>query len=376
MTTRARLLALLLALLCLLAYGRHRQPENAAQSPQTLRVQSIAHGLERPWALAFLPDGRMLVSEKPGRMRIVSADGDLSAPLSGVPPVFSQGQGGLLDVVLDPQFATSRRVYFSYSEPRGEDGNGTTVAYAELAGDRLRNLKVIFRQQPAMKSDKHFGSRLAFAPDGTLFITTGERYYGMQQAQTLDNDLGKIIRLDREGEVPSGNPFIDRPDARPELWSYGHRNVQGAAINPWSGRLWTEEHGPQGGDEINVPLPGRNYGWPVITYGEQYGGGKIGEGITQKEGMEQPIHYWTPSIAPSGMAFYDSNRFPQWQGSLFVGSLKFGQLWRLSLKGETVVGSEQWRIGRRVRDVRQGPDGYLYLLTDERDGQILRVAPP
>ncbi len=371
-TQRRLLLLLLLVLLALVVYNNTRKAHAATS---VLDVEQVAHGLEQPWALAFLPDGRMLVTEKPGRMRIVDADGKISAPLGGLPDVVYKGQGGLLDVVLDPEFATTHRIYFSYSEPREDGANGTAVAHAELERDRIENLKVIFHQQPAMKSDKHFGSRLAFAPDGNLFITAGERYFGMQQAQALDNDLGKVIRLTREGNVPEGNPFIGRKDARPELWSYGHRNLQGAAINPWSGKLWTHEHGPQGGDEINIPQAGRNYGWPVITYGEQYGGGKIGDGITKKEGMEQPIHYWVPSIAPSGMAFYSAARFPQWQGSLFVGSLKFGQLVRLELKDEKVQGEQRWNIGRRVRDVRQGPDGYLYLLTDESDGRILRVGP-
>lgn len=371
-TSRHLLLALLLALFSLLVY-RNYVEDQPAQSD--LDVTSIAHGLEHPWALAFLPDGRMLVTEKPGRMRIVDAAGKISASLAGVPSVVYKGQGGLLDVVLDPQFAKTHRIYFSYSEPRAADTNATAVAYAELKQDRIENLKVIFRQQPAMKSDVHFGSRLAFAPDGNLFITTGERNIGRDKAQTLDNDLGKVIRITREGDVPAGNPFASRNDARPELWSYGHRNMQGAAINPWSGKLWTHEHGPQGGDEINIPQAGRNYGWPVITYGEQYGGGKIGDGITQKEGMEQPIHYWVPSIAPSGMAFYNAERFPQWQENLFVGSLKFGKLVRLQLSGEKVISEQRFNIGSRVRDVRQGADGYLYLLTDESNGQILRVGP-
>ncbi|PTU31261.1 PQQ-dependent sugar dehydrogenase [Stenotrophobium rhamnosiphilum] len=369
---RHLLLAALLALFSLVVYSNYVEGKPAQSA---LDVKRIAHGLQQPWALAFLPDGRMLVTEKPGRLRIVDAAGKISAPLAGVPSVVFKGQGGLLDVVLDPQFAKTRRIYFSYSEPRADGANGTAVAHAELAQDRIENLKVIFRQQPAIKSDKHFGSRLAFAADGNLFVTAGERGSAMQQAQTLDNDLGKVIRVTREGDVPADNPFVIRKDARPELWSYGHRNLQGAAINPWSGKLWTHEHGPQGGDEINIPQAGRNYGWPIITYGEQYGGGKIGEGITKKEGMEQPIYYWVPSIAPSGMAFYNAARFPQWQGNLFVGSLKFGQLVRLQLKDDKVLSEQRFDIGRRVRDVRQGPDGYLYLLTDESDGQILRVGP-
>ena len=371
-TSRHLLLALLLAIFSLVVYSNF-EADKPASAP--LDIKQIAQGLQQPWALAFLPDGKMLVTEKPGRMRIIDAEGHLSAPLAGVPKVSYKGQGGLLDVVLDPRFAETRRIYFSYSESRGDDANGTTVAYAELAQDRLENLKIIFRQQPAMKSDKHFGSRLAFAPDGNLFITVGERYVGMQQAQTLDNDLGKVVRVTREGDIPPGNPFSGRKDARPELWSYGHRNPQGAAINPWSKKLWTHEHGPQGGDEINIPQAGRNYGWPIITYGEQYGGGKIGEGLSHKAGMEQPVHYWVPSIAPSGMAFYNATRFPAWQGNLFVGSLKFGKLVRLQLKGDKVESEQRFDIGRRVRDVRVGPDGYLYLLTDESNGQILRVGP-
>lgn len=375
-TRRVLLLLLLLAILSLVLY-RNESPDEAGTTPApALDIKQIAGGLQQPWGLVFLPDGKMLVTEKPGRMRIVDADGHLSAPLAGVPKVAFVGQGGLLDVVLDPQFSKTHRIYFSYSEPRGDETNGTTVAYAELAQDRIENPKIIFRQQPAMKSDKHFGSRLAFAPDGNLFITVGERGIGMQRAQTLDNDLGKVVRVTREGGIPPDNPFVGRKDARPELWSYGHRNLQGAAINPWSGKLWTHEHGPQGGDEVNIPQAGHNYGWPIITYGEQYGGGKIGDGITHKKGMEQPIHYWVPSIAPSGMVFYDASRFPSWRGSLFVGSLKFGQLVRLQLDGEQIVSEQRWTLGHRVRDVRQGPDGYLYLLTDQSAGQILRVGPP
>ncbi len=340
-----------------------------------LQVTEVARGLEHPWALAFLPDGRMLVTEKPGRLRVVDAKGTVSPPLEGLPALAAGGQGGLLDVVLDPQFAQTQRVYFSYSEPREQGRNGTAVAHARLGDNGLEQLRVIFRQQPSVDSKNHYGSRLVFAPDGALFVTLGERYSGMEQAQSLDGHLGKVIRIDREGGVPAGNPYAGRKDAKPEIWSYGHRNPQGAAMHPQTGRLWTHEHGPRGGDEINVAQPGRNYGWPVITYGTDYSGLKIGKGEQQRVGMEQPLHYWVPSIAPSGMAFYTADRFKAWQGNLFVGSLKFGQLVRLQLDGEKVKQEERYDIKARVRDVRQGPDGYLYLVTDENEGRILRVAP-
>ena len=343
--------------------------------PGALQVTEVARGLEHPWSLAFLPDGRMLVTEKPGQLRLVDAKGTISPPLEGLPPVAAGGQGGLLDVVLDPQFAQTRRLYLSYSEPREGGKNGTAVAHARLGDKGLEQWRVIFRQQPSVDSKNHYGSRLAFAPDGALFVTLGERYSGMDQAQLLDGHLGKVIRIDREGGVPAGNPYAGRKDAKPEIWSYGHRNPQGAAMHPQSGRLWTHEHGPRGGDEINVAQPGRNYGWPVITYGTDYSGLKIGKGEQQRPGMEQPLHYWVPSIAPSGMAFYTADRFKAWQGNLFIGSLKFGQLVRLQLDGEQVKQEERFDIKARVRDVRQGPDGYLYLVTDESEGRILRVGP-
>lgn len=367
-----RLLALLSLVSLLPACARG---DSAPVAPsKALQVTEVARGLEHPWALAFLPDGRLLVTERPGRMRLIATDGALSAPLTGVPPVVARGQGGLLDVVLDPQFAQTRRVYFSYSEPRG-DGNGTAVAHARLGERGLEQLTVIFRQQPAWDSTLHFGSRLVFAPDGTLFVGLGERYQGMARAQTLDSHLGKVVHLDREGRAAAGNPYARTPGALPEIWSLGHRNIQGAALHPQSGELWIHEHGPRGGDEINVARPGRNYGWPVITYGIDYTGFKIGEGETARAGLEQPLHYWVPSIAPSGMAFYTAGRFPAWRGQLFVGSLKFGQLVRLELDGPRVTRETRHELKARIRDVRQGPDGYLYLLTDEDKGRVLRVAP-
>lgn len=355
-----------------------------AASPN-LSTEIVAEGLEHPWAMAFLPDGRYLVTERPGRMRIVQSDGRLGAPLAGLPAVEAAGQGGLLDVVLDSDFARNRQLYFCYSEPgSGADSgkNSTALASARLSDDasRLEQVKVLFSQRPRYASALHFGCRIVERrvdgkSDGTLFLALGERSRYKEEAQNLQSHLGKIVRIAKDGSVPRDNPFVGRADAWPEIWSYGHRNAQGAALAP-DGSLWMHEHGPQGGDEVNRPEPGKNYGWPVITYGENYGGGKIGAGITRKEGMEQPLHYWVPSIAPSGMAFVTSDRYgAQWKGSLVVGSLKFQRLERLTIRSGKVTASEQVlpRLGQRVRDVRQGPDGWLYLLTDAQGGQLLRV---
>lgn len=345
------------------------------------RVVTVARGLVHPWGLAFLPDGRLLVSERPGRLRIVDADGTLRAPLTGLPPVDAGGQGGLLDVAVDPQFATTRRVYWSYSEAgSGADAgrNGTAVARGRIDGDRLADVQVIFRQWPKVASRQHFGARLAFARDGRLFVTLGERFSRKDDAQTLDNHLGKVIRIDADGGVPADNPLVGRAGARPEIWSWGHRNVQGAAIHPASGELWTHEHGPQGGDELNVDLPGANYGWPVITYGRNYGSGTpIGEGSERADVMA-PLAHWDPiSIAPSGMAFLASTRYPGWQGNLFIGALRGQALLRLELDGRKVLREERLltTLNERIRDVRQGPDGWLYVLTDNPDGRILRLQP-
>jgi glucose/arabinose dehydrogenase len=340
-----------------------------------VRVVTVGRGLEHPWGLAFLPDGRFLVTERPGRLRIVERDGRLSEPLAGVPEVWARGQGGLLDVALAPDFARTRMVYLSYAEPGGLGSAGTTVARARLDDGRLEQVQVIFRQEPKRRAGQHFGSRLVFTRDGHLFITTGDRGQ-RDDAQDLSRPMGKVIRIRPDGSVPSDNPFAGRGDARPEVWSFGHRNMQGAALHPETGQLWTVEHGARGGDEVNVPKAGLNYGWPVITYGRDYSGASIGEG-TSKAGLEQPVHYWDPSISPSGLAFYAGDRFPAWRGNLFVGSLSFGLLVRLELEGERVSAEERVLRGLndRVRDVRQGPDGYLYLLTDESDGRILRVEP-
>ncbi len=339
-----------------------------------LKLVTVAGNLDHPWSLAFMPDGRMLVTERSGQLRIIGAGGRVSKPVKGVPKVYSGGQGGLLDVILDPEFRSNRTIYLSYAEP-GPGGAGTAVARATLSGDRLTGLKVLFRQAPKSRGGRHFGSRLVIARDGTLFITVGERGE-RRRAQDTTVNRGQIVRIHRDGRIPKDNPFVGKAGVRPEIWSYGHRNPQGAALHPVTGKLWTVEHGARGGDEINIPRPGRNYGWPVIAYGRHYSGGRIGEG-TRKQGMEQPVYYWDPSIAPSGMAFYTGDRFPAWKGNLFVGALSFRLLSRLVLEGEKVVREERLfePLGERIRDVRQGPDGYLYLLTDSSDGRLLRIEP-
>jgi len=340
-----------------------------------IRVVEVARGLEVPWSLAFLPDGRMLITERPGRMRIVSADGRLSGPLAGLPTVHAEGQGGLLDVVLGPDFVNDGLLYFSYAEPV-PGGARTAVARARLeaAGLRLREVTRIFAQNEAPAGSQHWGSRLVFDRQGNLFVTLGERFSYRDRAQTLNSHLGKIVRIRADGTIPYDNPFRNREKAQPEIWSYGHRNVQGAALHPETGRLWAHEHGPQGGDEVNIILPGRNYGWPVITHGREYVTGfRIGKG-TERADVEAPLHVWTPSIAPSGMAFYTGAAIPQWRGSLFVGALRGSMLVRLELDGNRVRRKERLltEIGHRLRDVRQGPDGKLYLL-DETVGRILRL---
>jgi glucose/arabinose dehydrogenase len=364
------------ALLAVAAAGACQDKPQVAPSGETkVEVTTVAKGLEHPWALAFLPDGRMLVTERPGRLRYVTREGAVSEPVAGVPAVHAQGQGGLLDVALDPAFAENSVIYLSFAEPGADGTNGTAVARARLEGGQLADLRVIFSQQPKFKSNHHFGSRLVFARDGSLFVTTGERNSQRDLAQDLGTHIGKVIRIAPDGGVPAGNPFASRAGALPETWSYGHRNIQGAALHPQTGELWTHEHGPRGGDEVNIARAGRNYGWPVITYGREYSGPAIGEG-TAKEGMEQPVHYWVPSIAPSGLAFHSGNGYPAWKGQLFVGALAAAQLVRLDVGPDGEVRHEERiAIGKRVRDVREGPDGALYLVTDEEAGAVLRVVP-
>jgi glucose/arabinose dehydrogenase len=374
-----RFIPMLLAVLAWASLNAAASPAAVPTNAEPLRVQAVATGLEHPWALAFLPEGGYLVTERPGRLRVIDPQGRLGLPLAGLPEVAARGQGGLLDVALDISFERNRTLYFCFSEPAEGGTNSTALARARLpAGSaRLEDVRVIFSQQPRVASPLHFGCRIVQMPDGLLFLMLGERYQRMQDAQKLDNHLGKVVRLTPEGAPAPGNPYIGRPGARPEIWSYGHRNPQGATIGP-DGRLWMHEHGPQGGDEINLPQAGRNYGWPVVTHGEQYGGGPIGEGLSAKPGLEPPLHHWTPSIAPSGMAFVTSDRYGrEWRGNLFIGSLKFNQLVRLELAGTRVLREHRLEgVGERVRDVRQGPDGLLYLLTDSPKGRLLRVLPP
>jgi len=358
---------------------------------QSVRPETVTSGLKNPWAVAFLSDGRFLVTERLGRLRVVDSAGKLGKAIEGLPEVAAGGQGGLLDVLLDADFASNRTLYFCFSEPASVgNGNSTALARATISGDmtRLSDVKVIFSQKPKFSSSLHFGCRIveSRAPgisgkaDGKLFLMLGDRYSRAPDAQTLGNHHGKIIRINKDGSVPPDNPFINRAGALPEIWSYGHRNPQGATLAP-DGTLWMHEHGPQGGDEINLPKPGANYGWPVITYGENYGGGQIGAGITAQAGLEQPLHHWTPSIAPSGMAFLTSERYGKaWQGNLFVGSLKFAYLNRIELTApysgkvqrESKLIAE---VGERIRDVRQGPDGLLYVLTDSNNGKLIRLVP-
>lgn len=340
-----------------------------------IRVVTVASELEHPWGLAFLPDGRMLVTERSGRLRIVAKDGSLSKPLLGVPTVYAHKEGGLLDVILDPDFAQNHTIYLSYAEP-GEGGGSTAVMRARLNDDGLTELEVIFRQTPKADSNAHFGSRLVFAPEGSLFVTLGDRL-SRDGAQDLAVHLGKVVRINADGSIPADNPYRGRAGIQPEIWSYGHRNIQGATIHPTTGKLWIHEHGPMGGDEINIPEPGKNYGWPLVSYGLNYDGSPVGTGKQTGEGIEEPIYYWDPSIAPSGMVFYTGNAFPVWQGNLFVGSLKFRLLVRLELQEARILTEERLLSGlhERIRDVRQGPDGLLYLLTDSPTGRILRLEP-
>jgi aldose sugar dehydrogenase len=353
--------------------GQNRVSE--VKSNYNLQRRTIASGLSSPWGMEFLPDGRVLVTERSGSMAMVTPQGTISK-VSGVPAVFTQGQGGLLDVALAPDFLLSRWVYFSYSEPRGNNTNGTAVARAKLAENdaSLTNLQVIFRQTPAWNSSLHFGSRLVWDTSGNLYVTLGERSNAdaRVQAQDTNSHLGKVIRIKPDGSPAAGNPFVGRANTKPEIWSYGHRNPQSAALHPTTGELWTVEHGPRGGDELNRPQAGKNYGWPVITYGIDYNGSPIGQGITAKEGMEQPVYYWDPVIAPAGMLFYEGNMFPNWRGSLLIGSLNPGGLVRLQFNGDRVVGEERLVTNAgRVRDVAEADDGSIWYVTD--NGQLIRL---
>lgn len=357
------------------AGAAHSKTINVNTETTPLRVVTVTEGLKNPWGLDFLPDGKMIVTERGGQMRIVQADGTKGPALKGVPEVVARGQGGLLDVTVAPDFATSKRIYFSFSEPAKEGkGNSTAVAYGILKGDALEDVTVVFTQQPKFDSTAHFGSRIVFTPDGYMFVTLGDRYSRMDDAQTLDNHHGKVVRIKPDGSVPEDNPFVKTNGALPEIWSYGHRNVQGLAYDSTHNILYATEHGPRGGDELNSIEKGKNYGWPVITYGIDYSGAIISE-LTEKEGMEQPIHYWTPSIAACGLLYYTGNKFPEWQGNLFSGALALTHVARVELKNGNYAHEEKLLQGiGRVRHIAQSPDGYIYVLT-EGPGMLLKLTP-
>jgi glucose/arabinose dehydrogenase len=372
-STRAFFLALTLSAACA------APAQEASESPSVpARVTAVVGGLDHPWAMAFLPDGGMLITERSGSLRLLRVPGGLSKPLAGVPKVYARGQGGLLDVALSPDFAKDRYVYLSYAESDGSK-SGTAVGRGRLSADgaALEDFRVLFRQEPKLSSGQHYGSRLVFDRKGYLYISLGENNQ-RPTAQDLDKLQGKVVRLNADGSVPQDNPFVGRAGARPEIWSYGHRNPQGMALNPWSGELWENEHGPRGGDEINLVRPGKNYGWPLATYGINYSGLAIPEAKGETlPGMEPPLYWWPKSPAISGMAFYDADRFPAWRNSVFIGALANQNLIRLTLDGDKVVAQERLLVDRksRIRDVRQGPDGYVYVLTDASPGELLRVAP-
>ncbi|MDO9061685.1 MAG: PQQ-dependent sugar dehydrogenase [Bradyrhizobium sp.] len=377
LVTASLTVAIVLTATFLIVNSTRGENTSFASSAGQLDVQTVASGLVNPWALAFLTDGRMLVTERAGRMRIVTPEGQVSPPLKGVPEVWASGQGGLLDVITDKNFAQSKTIYFCYAE-RSAGGGRTAVARARLndGSGRLDETKVIFRQEGPLSSGNHYGCRIAQAGDGNLFVTLGDHFSARDEAQNLGNHIGKLIRIAPDGTAPADNPFVGRNGAKPEIWSFGHRNEQGLAIDPLTGDLWESEHGPRGGDEINLVGKGKNYGWPVIGYGIDYSGARIHEAAA-KDGMEQPLKYWVPSIAPSGLAFYSAKLFPKWTGSLFTGALAGKMLVRLQLNGHTVTSEERLlpNLNERIRDVRQGPDGALWLLTDSSAGRILRVSP-
>lgn len=372
---RSLFLLLLCSLACLSTWAQERSTVINSEK-HSFRLNTLLTGLENPWSLAFLPDGRMLITERAGRLRLVNQEFKLDPkPIEGLPEVVAQGQGGLFDVVLHPQYAQNGWIYWAYNAS-GPGGWGTALARGKLVGQRMTEVQVLFSMQPKTRSSFHFGGRIVFDQTGMVYLTLGDRGEN-DRAQKLDDHAGSVIRLHDDGRVPANNPFVNRAGALAEKWTLGNRNMQGAALHPQTGELWTHEHGPQGGDELNVMRSGLNYGWPVITYGVNYGlGTKIGEGQA-KPGLVQPLHFWVPSIAPSGMAFVSGSQFPQWQGNLLVGALRGQMLVRLTLDGEKVLGEERLLKGRsgRIRDVRMGPDGLIYLLTDDAQGALLRLEP-
>ena len=379
MTRAVRILAVITTLACRQtpAQGPQQRSPQPSSVDGVVRVDTVMAGLSNPWGIEQLPDGRWLVTERGGTLRYIGRDGKLSEPVTGVPQVVARGQGGLLDVALDPQFASNRTIYLSFSEA-GDGGVGTAVARGVLGETGLSDVRVIYRQFPKLSGAGHFGSRVIFAPDGKIFVTQGERQAYRDSSQSLSAGLGKVVRINPDGSIPIDNPFVGRPGVRPEIWSYGHRNMQGGAIHPETGTLWTVEHGAAGGDELNHPEPGKNYGWPVITYGRDYNGSKIGEG-TVKEGMEQPVYYWDPVIAPGGMTFYTGNAFAGWKNNILIGGMASNVLVRLEMQNGVVTKEERYlkEIRERIRDVKQGADGFVYLVTDvpNGNGKFLRVRP-
>ncbi len=388
---RTAVLSTVLLPFALAACQRHQAPTPAsephaavaasrtyASEATAFTMTEVATGLQHPWSLAFLPDGDMLVTERPGRLRRIGRDGSVSKPIAGVPEVYAEGQAGLLDVALSPNFASDRLVYLAFAEPNLR-GNlcGTAVARGRLAGERLENVEVIYRQEPKLSAGTHVGARLVFDDAGDLFVTQGENRVAAEAAQELDKLQGKLVRIHADGSIPRDNPFVGRKDARPEIWSYGHRNMQGAALHPVTRRLWTSEHGPMGGDELNIPQPGRNYGWPVITHGLDYNGEPVRGSVGRSApGMEPPHHVWEKSPGLSGMLFYSGKAIPAWRGNLFLGALATSELIRLELDGDRIVHEERLLRdrGQRIRDVREGPDGAIWLLVDAEDGKLLRLA--
>lgn len=366
-----------LAALSIAAMAANAHAETIDSRWATVQVETIAEGLAHPWGLAFLGNGRLLITERPGHMRIVEADGSLGEPIDGLPEVKVRNQGGLLDVALSPDYDSDRMVYFSYSEPESEGSEitSTAVARARLENNALHDVEVIFSQYPKENGGRHYGGRLQFSANGEyLFIGLGDRGHRSDDAQLVNNHTGTLIRIYPDGSVPTDNPFVGQEGAQPEIWSYGHRNIQGMDVQPSTGQLWTVEHGPQGGDELNRPEAGLNYGWPIITHGEQYGGGEVGIGFA-KEGMESPVWHWTPSIAVSGLAFYTGNQFPAWEGNALATGLRGNNLARLEIDGDRVIHQELMQFDYRIREVKVDNDGYIYLLTDHRDGKILRLSP-
>lgn len=336
-----------------------------------VKVETLADGLNHPWGMAFLPDKRLLVTERAGTLRILDRNNKLSEPLKGTPEVFAKGQGGMLDVALDPDFTQNKLVYLSFAEPGPNNTASTAVGRGRLEGNEIKDFEVLFSQQPKLEGPNHFGGRIAFTPEGHLILTTGERFQ-FEPAQDLSNHLGTVIRLNRDGSVPKDNPFVGKQNAKPEIWSYGHRNIESAAIDPATGKLWIVEMGPMGGDELNQPQAGKNYGWPVVSWGDNYDGSKIPRPTTRPEFADAAIH-WTPTISPSGMTFYTGNMFPAWKGSGLIGGLTSSGLVRVKVNGEKSEEVERIPLVTRVRDVEQAPDGSVYVITDQNNGRILRL---